>query len=46
MHKVETFDPLPHEEFADLARRFVPRRVSDGQVLLGWKLVEGEVIDP
>eukprot|EP00434_Breviolum_minutum_P014338 symbB.v1.2.012645.t1/scaffold877.1/size158077/2 len=34
MHKVETFDPLPHEEFADLARRFVPRRVSDGQAIL------------
>ena len=41
MHKVETFDPLPHEEFADLARRFVPRRVSDGQVLRGRVEVGG-----
>jgi hypothetical protein len=31
MHKVETFDPLPHEDFADLARRFVPRQAVDGQ---------------
>eukprot|EP00438_Fugacium_kawagutii_P005903 Skav214438 [mRNA] locus=scaffold586:514252:519777:+ [translate_table: standard] len=30
MHKVEIFDPLPHEEFADLAKRFVPRTVTDG----------------
>ena len=31
MHKVDTFDPLPHEDFADLARRFLPRQAVDGQ---------------
>lgn len=34
MHKVETFDPLPHEDFADLARRFVPRQAVDGQAIV------------
>ena len=35
MHKVETFDPLPHEEFLDLARLFQPRVVSNGEARSG-----------
>ncbi|CAK9084103.1 unnamed protein product [Durusdinium trenchii] len=34
MHKVETFDPLPHEEFLDLARLFQPRVVSNGEAII------------
>ena len=31
MHKVETFDPLPHEEFLDLAKCFRLRVVNNGE---------------